>query len=52
MLETVMYLKCFQLFFDFFDTDAMERKKNFQRLKQLVLIGGPDDNIITPWQSA
>jgi len=29
----------------------MERKKNFLRLKQLVLFGGPDDEIIKPWQS-
>ncbi|XP_062904014.1 lysosomal thioesterase PPT2-A-like [Mobula hypostoma] len=27
-------------------------KKNFLRLKQLVLIGGPDDGVITPWQSS
>jgi len=26
-------------------------KDNFSRLKQLVLIGGPDDGVITPWQS-
>ena len=26
-------------------------KDNFIRLKQLVLIGGPDDGVITPWQS-
>ncbi|PZC80263.1 hypothetical protein B5X24_HaOG214962 [Helicoverpa armigera] len=27
-------------------------KKNLLRLKRLVLIGGPDDNVITPWQSS
>nr|XP_039251353.1 lysosomal thioesterase PPT2-A-like [Styela clava]XP_039251354.1 lysosomal thioesterase PPT2-A-like [Styela clava] len=27
-------------------------KNNFTRLKKLVLIGGPDDEVITPWQSA
>uniref|UniRef100_A0A3P9MAZ9 palmitoyl-CoA hydrolase n=1 Tax=Oryzias latipes TaxID=8090 RepID=A0A3P9MAZ9_ORYLA len=27
-------------------------KKNFLRIKKLVLIGGPDDNVITPWQSS
>ncbi|XP_069055201.1 lysosomal thioesterase PPT2-A-like [Lepisosteus oculatus] len=27
-------------------------KKNFLRLKKLVLIGGPDDGVITPWQSS
>ena len=29
----------------------IEYKKNFLRLEQLVLIGGPDDGVITPWQS-
>uniref|UniRef100_A0A2A4JXH6 palmitoyl-CoA hydrolase n=1 Tax=Heliothis virescens TaxID=7102 RepID=A0A2A4JXH6_HELVI len=27
-------------------------KNNLLRLKRLVLIGGPDDNVITPWQSS
>ncbi|CDQ91370.1 unnamed protein product [Oncorhynchus mykiss] len=27
-------------------------KKNFLRIKKLVLIGGPDDGVITPWQSS
>ncbi|RVE63275.1 hypothetical protein OJAV_G00163850 [Oryzias javanicus] len=27
-------------------------KKNFLRIKKLVLIGGPDDDVITPWQSS
>ncbi|CAG9784651.1 unnamed protein product [Diatraea saccharalis] len=27
-------------------------KNNMLRLKRLVLIGGPDDNVITPWQSS
>ena len=26
-------------------------KKNFLALEQLVLIGGPDDGVMTPWQS-
>lgn len=26
-------------------------KINFLRLKKLILIGGPDDGVITPWQS-
>ena len=26
-------------------------KENFLRLKKLVLVGGPDDGVITPWQS-
>ncbi|XP_024114269.2 lysosomal thioesterase PPT2-B [Oryzias melastigma] len=29
-----------------------EWKKNFLRIKKLVLIGGPDDDVITPWQSS
>uniref|UniRef100_A0A3B3DT54 palmitoyl-CoA hydrolase n=1 Tax=Oryzias melastigma TaxID=30732 RepID=A0A3B3DT54_ORYME len=28
-----------------------EWKKNFLRIKKLVLIGGPGDDVITPWQS-
>uniref|UniRef100_A0A7M5TRP7 palmitoyl-CoA hydrolase n=1 Tax=Clytia hemisphaerica TaxID=252671 RepID=A0A7M5TRP7_9CNID len=32
--------------------DAAIRKENFLRLKNLVLVGGPGDEIITPWQSA
>ncbi|XP_051813071.1 lysosomal thioesterase PPT2-A-like [Acanthochromis polyacanthus] len=27
-------------------------RNNFLRLKKLVLIGGPDDEVITPWQSS
>uniref|UniRef100_A0A8C1S3B4 palmitoyl-CoA hydrolase n=1 Tax=Cyprinus carpio TaxID=7962 RepID=A0A8C1S3B4_CYPCA len=27
-------------------------KKNFLRIKKLVLIGGADDGVITPWQSS
>ncbi|XP_061771533.1 lysosomal thioesterase PPT2-like isoform X2 [Nerophis ophidion] len=27
-------------------------KDNFLRIKKLVLIGGPDDGVITPWQSS
>lgn len=30
---------------------AAEWKKNFLKIKKLVLIGGPDDGVITPWQS-
>ncbi|XP_036071637.1 lysosomal thioesterase PPT2-A-like [Oryzias melastigma] len=29
-----------------------EWKKNFLRIKKLVLIGGPGDDVITPWQSS
>ncbi|XP_067940842.1 lysosomal thioesterase PPT2-like [Watersipora subatra] len=29
-----------------------EYKRNFVRLERLVMIGGPNDTIITPWQSA
>ncbi|KAM9004168.1 lysosomal thioesterase PPT2 isoform 2-T5 [Sarcophilus harrisii] len=27
-------------------------RKNFLRVKRVVLIGGPDDGVITPWQSS
>nr|XP_033772086.1 lysosomal thioesterase PPT2 isoform X2 [Geotrypetes seraphini] len=27
-------------------------RKNFLRIQKLVLIGGPDDGVITPWQSS
>ncbi|KAK1895333.1 Lysosomal thioesterase PPT2 [Dissostichus eleginoides] len=27
-------------------------RENFLRIKKLVLIGGPDDGVITPWQSS
>ena len=26
-------------------------KANFEQIQDLVLIGGPDDGVITPWQS-
>ncbi|XP_076832617.1 lysosomal thioesterase PPT2-A-like [Brachyhypopomus gauderio] len=29
-----------------------EWRKNFLRIKKLVMIGGPDDGVITPWQSS
>ncbi|MGH0157376.1 UNVERIFIED_CONTAM: hypothetical protein FKN15_033278 [Acipenser sinensis] len=32
--------------------DATDWKNNFLRIKKLVLIGGPDDGVITPWQSS
>ncbi|XP_017274961.1 lysosomal thioesterase PPT2 isoform X2 [Kryptolebias marmoratus] len=31
---------------------STEWKKNFLRIQKLVLIGGPDDGVITPWQSS
>ncbi|TKS88381.1 40S ribosomal protein S5 40S ribosomal protein S5, N-terminally processed [Collichthys lucidus] len=31
--------------------NSTEWKKNFLKIKTLVLIGGPDDGVITPWQS-
>eukprot|EP00761_Pharyngomonas_kirbyi_P009719 gb/GECH01009737.1/.p1 GENE.gb/GECH01009737.1/~~gb/GECH01009737.1/.p1 ORF type:complete len:296 (+),score=71.46 gb/GECH01009737.1/:1-888(+) len=31
---------------------AQEWKENFLKLKKMVLIGGPQDGVITPWQSA
>jgi palmitoyl-protein thioesterase len=32
--------------------DTPDYKTNFQQLENLVLIGGPDDGVITPWQSS
>lgn len=29
----------------------LEFKRNFLRISQMVLIGGPDDGLICPWQS-
>lgn len=31
--------------------DTMKFKRNFLKLQRLVLIGGPDDGVISPWQS-
>ena len=28
-----------------------EYKSNFERIGKLILIGGPDDGIVEPWQS-
>ncbi|XP_074614482.1 lysosomal thioesterase PPT2-A-like [Acropora palmata] len=37
----------------FFNVTAKEQyKKNFLRINNLVLIGGPDDGVIMPWQSS
>ncbi|KAJ0050002.1 hypothetical protein NL108_009968, partial [Boleophthalmus pectinirostris] len=27
-------------------------RENFMKIKKLVLVGGPDDGVITPWQSS
>ncbi|XP_060771376.1 lysosomal thioesterase PPT2 [Neoarius graeffei] len=32
--------------------ESLVWKQNFLRIKKLVLIGGPDDGVITPWQSS
>uniref|UniRef100_A0A8D0L8T5 palmitoyl-CoA hydrolase n=1 Tax=Sphenodon punctatus TaxID=8508 RepID=A0A8D0L8T5_SPHPU len=32
--------------------NATDWKKNLLRIRKLVLIGGPDDGVITPWQSS
>lgn len=32
--------------------NSTEWKKNFLKIEKLVLIGGPDDGVITPWQSS
>uniref|UniRef100_A0A8P4G5P6 palmitoyl-CoA hydrolase n=1 Tax=Dicentrarchus labrax TaxID=13489 RepID=A0A8P4G5P6_DICLA len=33
-------------------SDMKVWRENFLRIKKLVLIGGPDDGVITPWQSS
>uniref|UniRef100_A0A6I8QZJ3 palmitoyl-CoA hydrolase n=1 Tax=Xenopus tropicalis TaxID=8364 RepID=A0A6I8QZJ3_XENTR len=33
------------------EPNATDWKKNFLRLRKMVLIGGPDDGVITPWES-
>ena len=30
---------------------SMDYRNNFLQIEELVLIGGPDDGVITPWQS-
>jgi len=37
---------------DSYNARADEFKSNFLRLKKLVMIGGPDDGVIMPWQSS
>ena len=32
--------------------DFKNYKKNFTKLKKMITIGGPDDDVIEPWQSA
>jgi len=34
------------------ETEATTRKKRFIQLSNLVLVGGPGDTVITPWQSS
>ncbi|ODN02077.1 Lysosomal thioesterase PPT2 [Orchesella cincta] len=33
-------------------SNTIKFKKNFLKLQRLVLIGGPDDGVISPWQSS
>uniref|UniRef100_A0A8C4WV03 palmitoyl-CoA hydrolase n=1 Tax=Eptatretus burgeri TaxID=7764 RepID=A0A8C4WV03_EPTBU len=35
-----------------YNQKSQEWKENFLRVQRLVLIGGPDDGVITPWQSS
>ncbi|CAG5118121.1 unnamed protein product [Candidula unifasciata] len=35
-----------------FNPRSQEFRKNFLRLKNLILVGGPDDGVISPWQSS
>ncbi|GFS09127.1 lysosomal thioesterase PPT2 [Elysia marginata] len=36
----------------FVNPQSKEFRQNFLRLKNMVLVGGPDDGVITPWQSS
>ena len=38
-------------FFDLHNSLITELKSNFLRLEKLVLLGGPADGVIKPWQS-
>ncbi|KAL5254498.1 hypothetical protein ACHWQZ_G014070 [Mnemiopsis leidyi] len=33
------------------DSEKQRQKKNFERLRKFVMVGGPDDGVINPWQS-
>lgn len=51
-----MYLK-YNKFLPKFDNEvptehSAQYKKNFLKLNNLILVGGPDDGVITPWQSS
>nr|XP_022321646.1 lysosomal thioesterase PPT2-A-like isoform X2 [Crassostrea virginica] len=37
---------------DTYTSEINDYKKNFLRLSRIVLIGGPDDGVITPWESS
>ncbi|XP_048777992.1 lysosomal thioesterase PPT2-A-like isoform X2 [Ostrea edulis] len=37
---------------DTYTSEMNEYKQNFLRLNRLILIGGPDDGVITPWESS
>ena len=50
--QKLHYEKFVNLLFLIYFLDAKVRRENFLRLKQLILVGGPGDEIITPWQSA
>lgn len=36
---------------DLISTRSVQFKNALTKLKKMVLIGGPDDNVITPWES-
>jgi palmitoyl-protein thioesterase len=39
------------IFLSSLNNASPEHKKNFLRIQRAVFIGGPDDGVITPWQS-
>jgi palmitoyl-protein thioesterase len=45
------YEKCSDFLYPLNSGKQPDYKSNFMSVEELVLIGGPDDGVITPWQS-
>lgn len=48
---SVCVVNCYYIFKFVVALIHSEWKKNFLKINKLVLVGGPDDGVITPWQS-
>jgi palmitoyl-protein thioesterase len=46
------YEKCSDFLYPLNSGKQPDYKSNFMSVEELVLIGGPDDGVITPWQSS